>query len=92
MKKTLILLALTVSLLGISKGTFAVETGATAATGGGSVTCETKEKEWNGIIPGQFLQSSARPASRVLPDPEAKGKDAWDGYTPGTFEYWRSNR
>jgi hypothetical protein len=90
MKKTLLLLALTVSVLGIAKGTFAVETDSTATTGGGSVTCVTKEKEWNGIIPGQFLQSTARPV--VLLDPESKGKEAWDGYIPGSFDYWRPNR
>ncbi len=92
-KKTLLLLALTVNVLGIAKGTFAVETDRTATTGGGSVICVTKEKEWNGVIPGQFLQLTARPASRiVLPVPESKGKEAWDGYTLGSFDYWRPNR
>ena len=92
-KKTLLLLALTVSVLGIAKGTFAVETDTTATTGGGGVSCATKEKEWNGVISGQFLQSIARPAVRiVVPVPESNGKEAWDGYTPASFDYWRPNR
>jgi hypothetical protein len=101
MKKTLLLLALTVSVLGIAKGTFAVETDSTATTGGGRVICETKG-EWIGLVSGQFLheiqanlikgrESTARPV--VLLDPESKGKEeGWDGYISGSFDYWRPNR
>jgi hypothetical protein len=101
MKKTLLLLALTVSVLGFSKGTFAVETDSTATTGGGRVICETKG-EWIGLVSGQFLheiqanlikgrESTARPV--VLLDPESKGKEeGWDGYRSGSFDSWRPNR
>ena len=102
MKKTLLLLALTVNILGIAKGTFAVETDSTATAGGGRVICEAKGKEWNGLVSGKFLyeiqanlikgrESTARPV--VLLDPESKGKEeGWDGYISGSFDYWRPNR
>lgn len=101
MKKTLLLLALTVSALGMAKGTFAVETDCTATAGGESVISETKVKEWNGLVSGQFLyetqanlvkgrESTARPVA--LRDPESNGKEeAWDGYISGSFDYWRTN-
>ena len=129
MKKTLLLLAVTVNVLGVAEGSFAVETGFTATTDGGRVTealavgsGETKGKELNGFISGQFLPgimtdfvkgggTSVRPASGVvwdgfikgtgalapretqdvamLPIPESKGKEAWDGYAAGSLDYWQ---
>ncbi len=100
MKKTLLLLALTVSVLGAAEGSFAGEKGSAATTDTVMVTedpatgtGETKGKELNGFISGQFLPgkitdvvkgegSSARPA------PSA----AWDGFVTGTAGSARENQ
>lgn len=92
MKKTLLLLAVSVIVLGVAGGSSAVETGFIAKTDGGRVTealavgsGETKGKELNGFISGQFLPgimtdgvkgggTSARPALCV----------AWNGFVIGT--------
>ena len=128
MKKTLLLLAVTVSVFGFAGGSSAVETGFTATTAGGRVTealaevsGETKGIELNGIIPGQFLPgkitdfvkgggTSAIPAISVvwdgfvtgtagsprknqdvamLPTPESKEIEAWNGYPAGSLGYWQ---
>jgi hypothetical protein len=93
-KTKLLLLALTVSLLAVAESTLAAEADftTTATTGGRSVTevvaagtGETKGKEMNGSIPGQFLPgtltdfvrgegSSTRPASDAV----------WNGFVIGT--------
>ena len=126
-KKTLLLLALTLNVLGVAENTFAAGTDFRAttdrrseteafATGTGGNT----GKELNGFVSGQFLpgimtdfvkgvNSSVIPASRVawngfitgtgalspretedvvmLPIPESKGKEAWDGYAAGSLDY-----
>ena len=92
MKKTLLLLAVTVNVLCVAGVSSAVEKGFTATTDGGRATetlakgsGETKGKELNGFISGQFLQgtmtgfvkgevSSLRAASSVI----------WDGFVTGT--------
>jgi hypothetical protein len=128
-KMTLLLLALTVSALGVAEDTFAAETDFTAttdrrseteafATGTGGAT----GKELNGSIPGQFLPGtmtdfvrgegfSARAAAgdvwngfvigsgalfpretedvAIVPIPESKVKEAWNGYAAGSLNYWQ---
>lgn len=91
-KKTLVLLALTAIVFGVAEDTFAAGTDFLATTDGRSVTevvaagsGETKGKELNGSISGQFLPgtmtdfvkgegSSTRPASDAV----------WNGFVPGT--------
>jgi hypothetical protein len=91
-KKTLLLFALTVNVLGVAEGTFAAGTDFTATTDRRSEaeafttgTGGTTGKDLNGCIPGQFLPRTMTDfvkgvSSSVSP---ASGV-AWDGFLPGT--------
>jgi len=91
-KKTLLLFALTVNVIGVAEGTFAAGTDFTATTDRRSEaeafttgTGGTTGKELNGCIPGQFLPRTMTDfvkgvSSSVNP---ASGV-AWDGFLPGT--------
>jgi hypothetical protein len=128
MKKTILLLALTVNVLGVAEGTFAADTDFSASSHGGKATkaiavVRTGETgDLDGYLSGQFLNgiktdfvkgvsSSVRTALSVdwngfitgtgalapremqdvavLPILDFKGKEAWDGYAPGTLQYWQ---
>ena len=91
-KKTLLLLALTVSVLGVAEDTFAAGTDFTAitdrrsgteafATGTGGTT----GKELNGSIPGQFLPGTMTDfvKGEVSSAGQASGV-IWDGFVTGT--------
>jgi len=87
MKKTMLLIALTVNVLGIAEGSFAAETDPSASSHGAAAIAVVRTGETgnlDGYISGQFLPgtmtdfvkgegSSARPASSV----------AWDGFIAG---------
>jgi hypothetical protein len=93
-KKKLLLLALTVSLLAVAEGTLAAEADftTTATTDGRSVTevvaagtGETKGKGLNGGIPGQFLPGTMTDfvkgeGSSARPASSV----AWNGFITGT--------
>jgi hypothetical protein len=128
MKKTMLLLALTVNVLGVAEGSFAIETDLSASSHEGKATeaiaviRNGETGNLDGYISGQFLprmktdfvkgvSSSVRPTSSVawngfitgtgalapremqdlvvLPIRDSKGKEAWDGYTAGTLQYWQ---
>ena len=88
MKKTILLLALTVNVLGVAEGGFAVETDPSASSHGAAAIAVVRTGETgnlDGYISGQFLpgtmtdlikgeRASVRPASGV----------AWDGFLRGT--------
>jgi hypothetical protein len=88
MKKTMLLLALTVNVLGVAEGSFAAETDPSASSHGATAIAVVRTGETgnlDGYISGQFLPgtmtdfvkgegSSARPASGV----------AWNGFITGT--------
>ena len=90
-RKTLLLLALTVNVLGVAEGTFAAELDLSASPQGGKAT-ETKlvaeageTGNLDGYISGQFLTGMKTDfvkgvSSSVNP---ASGV-AWDGFLPGT--------
>lgn len=88
MKKTMLLLALTVNVLGLAEGSFAAETDLSASSNGAAAIAVVRTGETgnlDGDLSGQFLpgiktdsvkgvSSTVSPASRV----------AWDGFLPGT--------
>jgi hypothetical protein len=88
MKKTMLLLALTVNVLGVAEGSFAAETDPSASSHGAAAIAVVRTGETgnlDGYISGQFLpgtmtdfikgeRASVRPASGV----------AWDGFLRGT--------
>jgi hypothetical protein len=88
MKKTMLLLALTVNVLGVTEGSFAAETDPSASFHGAAAIAVVRTDETgnlDGYISSQFLpgtitdfikgeRTSVRPASGV----------AWDGFLRGT--------
>lgn len=92
-KKTLLLLALTVSALGLAEASFAIQSNSSASSHGGTVTeavavVGTSETgNWDGYISGQFLYDLKRKlvkgaGSSVSPASSA----AWNGYIKGQLE------
>lgn len=87
-KKTMLLVALTVNVLGLAEGSFAAETDLSASSNGAAAIAVVRTGETGnlgGDLSGQFLpgiktdfikgeRASVRPASGV----------AWDGFLPGT--------
>jgi hypothetical protein len=92
MKKTLLLLALSVSVLGVAENTFAAGTDFTATTDRRSETEPfatgtgvTTGKELNGSIPGQFLPGTMTDSIKgERPSVSPASGVAWDGFLPGT--------
>ncbi len=87
MKKTMLLLALTVNVLGLAEGSFAAEDLSASSNGAAAIAVVRTGETGNldGDLSGQFLpgiktdfvkgvSSSVSPASGV----------AWDGFLPGT--------
>lgn len=92
MKKTLLLLALTVSVLGVAEDTFAAGTDFTATTDRRSETGafatgtgEATGTELNGSIPGQFLPGTMTDFVKGAGySARAASCDAWNGFVIGS--------
>lgn len=97
MKKTLLLLALTVNVLGVAEGSFAGETNFSSSSHGPKVTeaqavVGTGETEdWNGSIPGQFLDGRITDFVKGVGSSDSQVSGVvWDGFIAGQLGSPRS--
>ncbi len=101
MKKTVLLLALTVNVLSLAKGSSAAElngyipgqflpgTVTDIVKGEGSSSRPVPCVVWNGFVTGAAGCPRETQDVAVLPVRESKNKVAWDGYPTGSFAYWQ---